>query len=99
MLNTLRRIGTIKRAARMLHDEHETHCTSLCCGRGGQRARVLAFDDNCGEAARLREMGVREGATVTVMRDGDPLLVRVDDARFGISRQSAMQIFCTFLDN
>jgi Fe2+ transport system protein FeoA len=46
------------------------------------------------EAACLRDLGVREGATVTVLRDGDPLLVRVDGARFGIGRSAAMKVYC-----
>jgi Fe2+ transport system protein FeoA len=46
------------------------------------------------EAERLRDLGLREGATVTVLRDGDPLMVRVDDARFGIGRAAAEKILC-----
>jgi Fe2+ transport system protein FeoA len=49
------------------------------------------------EAAKLRDLGVREGATVTVLRDGDPLLVRVDNARFGIGRVAAQNVLCDLL--
>jgi Fe2+ transport system protein FeoA len=80
------------------HELHEAHCSALCCARSGQSARVLSFARECSEAARLREMGICEGATVTVLRDGDPLVVRVDDARFGIGRDAAMRVMCTLLD-
>ncbi len=80
------------------HEVHEAHCSALCCARSGQSARVLSFARECSEAARLREMGICEGATVTVLRDGDPLVVRVDDARFGIGRDAAMRVMCDILD-
>ncbi len=80
------------------HELHEAHCSALCCARSGQSARVLSFARECSEAARLREMGICEGATVTVLRDGDPLVVRVDDARFGIGRDAAMRVLCHLLD-
>ena len=76
------------------HERHEADCDALCCARSGQSATVLRFAPGCGEAERLREMGLREGATVQVLRDGDPLMVRVEDARFGIGRQAAMQVLC-----
>jgi Fe2+ transport system protein FeoA len=80
------------------HELHEAHCSALCCARSGQSARVLSFARECSEAARLREMGICEGATVTVLRDGDPLVVRVDDARFGIGREAAMSVLCHLID-
>jgi Fe2+ transport system protein FeoA len=46
------------------------------------------------ESARLRDLGVREGVTVTVLRNGDPLLVSVEDARFGIGRAAATRVLC-----
>jgi len=60
----------------------------------GQTARVLGFAGCDAEAARLRDLGVREGATVKVLRDGETLLVAVDDARFGIGRSAAMNVLC-----
>jgi Fe2+ transport system protein FeoA len=80
------------------HEMHEAHCSALCCARSGQSARVLSFARECSEAARLREMGICEGATVTVLRDGDPLVVRVDNARFGIGREAAMRVLCDLID-
>jgi Fe2+ transport system protein FeoA len=84
-----------KQLAHEAHERHEVECTALCCARSGQSACVIGFcGDEC-EAAKLRDLGVREGATVTVLRDSDPLLVRVDDARFGIGRNAAMNVLCT----
>lgn len=77
-----------------MHSLHELHCTALCCAKSGQRAHVLQLAGDAHEAERLRDLGLREGATVTVLRDGDPLMVRIDDARFGIGRMAAEKILC-----
>ncbi len=79
------------------HANHEIHCTSLCCARGGQSARVLDLVNDDGEAARLRDLGLHEGATVTVLRHGDPMVVRVDDTRFGLGRKAAEKVLCELL--
>ncbi|HEX8236787.1 MAG TPA: FeoA family protein [Abditibacteriaceae bacterium] len=92
------RKAKIKSQKQLEHEMHEAHCSALCCARSGQSARVLSFARECSEAARLREMGICEGATVTVLRDGDPLVVRVDDARFGIGREAAMRVLCDLID-
>jgi Fe2+ transport system protein FeoA len=84
-----------KQRAHHDHADHKAHCSSLCCAKSGQSACVLGFCGDAGEADRLRDLGVREGAVVTVLRDGETLLVRVDDARFGIGRSAAMNILCT----
>ena len=76
------------------HAEHELHCDSLCCAARGQSARVLSFLGDEGEAAKLRDLGVREGAIVTVFSDGETLLVGVDDARFAIGRAAAQNVLC-----
>ena len=75
-------------------EEHEDGCAALCCAHAGQKARVLRFEGDPAHAERLRDLGLREGVEVTVVRDGDPLIVKVDDARFGIGRAAAMQILC-----
>ena len=98
MMKKIRTTWTVARARRTTrradHHDHETHCAALCCAKSGQSACVLSFcGDEC-EAAKLRDLGVREGATVTVLRNSDPLLVRVDDARFGIGRAAAMNVLC-----
>ena len=79
------------------HADHELHCTSLCCAHNGQRARVLDLVNDCDEAARLRDLGLHEGATVTILRHGDPMVVRVDDTRFGIARKAAEKVLCELL--
>ena len=82
------------RKKRKKHDRHEEHCTALCCAKRGQRVSILHLVGDAGEAAKLRDLGMREGATVTVLRDGDPLLVSVEDARFGIGRVAATNVLC-----
>ena len=80
------------------HDlEHEAHCTSLCCAKRGDTMLVTSLCGCEDAAAKLRDLGVREGVRVTVVRDGDPLLVRVDGARFGIGRVAAMNVLCNFV--
>lgn len=76
------------------HAEHELHCTALCCAKHGEWANVVELVGEATEAARLRDLGICEGATVQVLRDGDPLIVRVADARFGIGRAAAMNVLC-----
>lgn len=80
------------------HHAHEAHCSALCCARAGQCAVVSHINCEASEAARLRDLGVREGAIVTVVRDGDPLVIGVEDARFGIGRSAAMNIFCQVVE-
>lgn len=96
MLNTLR-CRLFGSANKDHHAQHELTCTSLCCARSGARVCVTEI---CGcehEAAKLRDLGVREGAVVTVVKHGNPLLVRVDDARFGIGENAAMNVLCEYI--
>lgn len=86
------------REKRAQHHEHETHCAALCCARSGQCAVISHINCCAAEAARLRDLGLREGAIVTVVRDGDPLVIGIDDARFGIGRSAAMNILCQVVD-
>lgn len=90
------RCGWLQRLRRRQreHEEHEAGCTALCCARNGQTLCVLRLVGEAREAACLRDIGLREGANVTVVRHGDPLLVRVGDARFGIGRAAAERILC-----
>lgn len=81
------------------HEEHEENCTALCCATSGQSADILYFVGDVNEAAMLRDLGVREGARVTVLRDGDPLVVKVDNARFGIGRSAATKVICRIVDD
>jgi Fe2+ transport system protein FeoA len=82
------------RRRREEHEAHEDGCTALCCARRGQCVTVSRLVGDAHEAARLRDLGVREGAIMTVLRDGDPLLVSVEDARFGIGRAAATHVLC-----
>ena len=84
--------------AQLLHQEHELNCTSLCCGKRGDALQVMALTGDDNEAARLRDLGVREGARVTILRDGNPLMIKVDNARFGVSRATANHVQCKFCD-
>ena len=85
--------------ARLEHEEHEENCTALCCARSGQSADILYFVGDTAEAAMLRDLGVREGERVTVLRDGDPLVIKVDNARFGIGRSAATKVICQLVDD
>lgn len=83
-----------RRQASHHHEEHEAHCTALCCAKSGDCACITALVANHDEAERLRDMGIHEGVTVTVLRDGDPLIVRVGECRLGIGRSAAMKVLC-----
>ena len=85
-----------RRAKRHLHHLHETHCTSLCCGKRGDALQITELVGHDAEAARLRDLGVREGAKVTILRAGDPLMIKVDNARFGLSHAAALNVHCEF---
>ncbi|MDF2440886.1 MAG: FeoA domain [Abditibacteriota bacterium] len=85
----------LKRAPHDDHHQHELQCSALCCAKSGQSACILHLVGASDEAARLRDLGLCEGARVTVLRDGDPLVVRAGDARFGIGRAAAMNVLCT----
>ena len=89
----------LRRPLRDAHHQHQLHCTSLCCAKGGARVCVVEICGNEEEATRLRDLGVREGAQVTIVRAGNPLLVRVEGARFGIGEAAAQNVLCEYVDN
>ena len=80
------------------HHEHKAHCTSLCCARSGACVSITEICGSEEEAAKLRDLGVREGALVTVVRAGNPLLVRVEGARFGIGELAAQNVMCETIE-
>lgn len=82
------------RRAKEAHHEHEIGCTSLCCAKNGQNLCVTRLCGAAGECAKLRELGVREGAHVTVLQHGAPILIRIDGARFGIGQSAAQNVLC-----
>ena len=90
---------SLRRPLRGAHHEHELHCTSLCCARSGARVCVTELCGAEDEAAKLRDLGVREGAQVTIVRAGNPLLVRVEGARFGIGEAAAQNVLCQYVED
>ena len=87
----------LRQARHDAHHEHKAHCTSLCCARSGARVSITEICGCEAEAAKLRDLGVREGAQVTVVRAGNPLLVRVEGARFGIGEAAAQNVLCEYV--
>jgi Fe2+ transport system protein FeoA len=85
------RRASVKTAA---HHEHEIGCTSLCCAKNGQNLCVKRLCGAESECAKLRSLGVREGAHVTVLQHGTPILIRIDGARFGIGQSAAQNVLC-----
>ena len=85
-----------RRDRRVRRHVHEQTCTSLCCGKCGDSLMVTNLVGDDTDASRLRDLGVREGALVTIVRCGDPLMVKVDNARFGLSRAAAENVHCEF---
>lgn len=83
-----------RRAQEDAHHEHELHCTSLCCAKSGQSLCVTQLCGCENECAKLRELGVREGASIDVLRHGNPILIRIDGARFGIGQGAATNVLC-----
>ncbi len=83
-----------RRAKIAAHHEHEIGCTSLCCAKSGQNLCVTRLCGGANECAKLRELGVREGALVTVLQHGTPILIRIDGARFGIGQSAAENVLC-----
>lgn len=87
-----RKISSVRPVAH--HNDHPLSCVSLCCAHTGESVLVTELVGEAGEMAKLRDLGVREGAVVSVLCDGDPLMVGVEDARFGIGRYAAMDVLC-----
>ena len=63
---------------------------------------VLPFDRRQKSRLRTRlESGTEVGLFLergTVLRDGDPLVVKIDEARFGIGRSAAMNVLCQIVE-
>ena len=96
MISALKaRFGPKREAA---HEIHRANCTSLCCARSGSRVCVMQIEGCESEAAKLRDLGIREGAVVHVVRHGNPTLVRVEDARFGIGEGAAQCVLCEYVN-
>ena len=79
--------------------EHAVHCTALCCARAGQCVLIEQLCNDAAEAARLRDLGLCEGAQVEILRHGHPIVVRVCDARFGLAHKVAEKVLCRDVDS
>jgi Fe2+ transport system protein FeoA len=63
---------------------HDAHAVPLTMLRPGQSAVVEAVLGAGEFAHRLREMGLRPGARVQMVRPGAPCLIRLDGLKLGI---------------
>ncbi|HET7322514.1 MAG TPA: FeoA family protein [Longimicrobiaceae bacterium] len=68
-----------------------TACPLAHCARGS-RAAVLRMECEGGEACRLRNLGLYEGACVRVMESQDGLLLEVQGARLALGATLAASI-------
>ena len=87
-----------RRAKIAAHHEHAIGCTSLCCAKNGQNLCVTQLCGGANECAMLRELGVREGALVTVLQHGTPILIHIDGACFGIGQSAAQNVLCDVIN-
>ena len=94
MISAFKRRSTAQAA----HHEHELNCLSLCCARSGQRVCVKELGGCELEAARLRDLGVREGAVLTVLKHGSPMMVRIEGARYGLGQAAATHVLCEVVE-
>jgi len=58
----------------------------------GTRAVVTGVDTDGDDAVRLKRLGICEGRRVQVVRQGDPLILRVAGTRIGVSGRLAASI-------
>ncbi len=66
---------------------------SLDQAPAGSVFRVERVDADCDDAARLKAMGVCVGRRLSVVQNGDPLIVCVVGSRVGISARLAASVF------
>ncbi len=65
-------------------------CIPLDTVQIAQEAVVTSFDALNGEAARLRDLGIREGSRIRIILcNPNQLIVAVDQARVGLPRKVA----------
>lgn len=63
----------------------------------GRRACVAFLGGSESDAQRLRDLGLREGAFVCVMRNTDKCVLAMDGCRLALGREVAAQVFATEL--
>ena len=71
----------------------EFSCQSLSALSNGDRALIIeveSLDPNTN--AKLAARGLVPGVEVSVLRQGDPVLVSIDDARWAMTRSDANSI-------
>ena len=61
----------------------------------GETVRLLFMMVDVQEAQRLRELGIREGATFIIMQNSDKLILAIVDNRIGLRREIGMKLFAT----
>ncbi|MBI5834284.1 MAG: ferrous iron transport protein A [Armatimonadetes bacterium] len=55
----------------------------------GSLVRIARVQTSAEDSGRLRELGVYEGAEVTVLTQGDPVVLSIAGTRFAICRRCA----------
>ena len=71
----------------------ELPCTSLDTVSDGERALIIDITPSDATTnAKLAARGIVPGVEVGVLRQGDPLLVSVDDSRWAMTRSDATSI-------
>lgn len=61
--------------------------------RNGETGTIVAVHGQEASKSRLAEMGLREGKTVKMIREGKPCLLAVDNHRFSIRSKDLDDIF------
>ena len=67
--------------------------TSFCDGC----SLKVCFVSGCAQG-RLRDLGVREGAHIEMIRNSDELIVRIEGCRVGLRRDMATEILAIPID-
>lgn len=61
----------------------------------GQHAKVCALRDTAALGQRLAELGLLAGADVELIRRGNPCILRIQNARFGLGRRAQRAVYVT----
>lgn len=70
----------------------------LTAFRRGQHVRIAWLSLDSPEAARLRDLGVREGCTACIMMNADKCILGLGTCRLALQREVAMHLFATPAD-
>ena len=65
----------------------------LTCFRRGRNVRLSFLAVNDAEAARLRDLGLREGCRVCVLANAPTCILGVGACRLALQREVAMNLF------